>query len=148
MVGLVSITIALVILGLGYALPSLSGIVAWITFVGLIVYIASFAASFGVVLWVILPEIFPLKIRGSAMSVCTILHWSSNLLVSLTFLPLISAIGEAPTFWGYAVIAVGTFIFVYFLIPETKGRSLEQIQHDLLGERTPAHARMGSAPSE
>ena len=148
MVGLVSITIALVILGLGYALPSLSGIVAWITFVGLIVYIASFAASFGVVLWVILPEIFPLKIRGSAMSVCTILHWSSNLLVSLTFLPLISAIGEAATFWGYAVIAVGTFIFVYFLMPETKGRSLEQIQHDLLEERTPAHARMGSAPSE
>ena len=93
------IFVALIILGLGYALPSLSGIVAWITFVGLIVYIASFAASFGVVLWV-LPEIFPLRIRGSAMSVCTILHWSSNLLVSLTFLPLISAIGEAATFWG------------------------------------------------
>jgi sugar porter (SP) family MFS transporter len=148
LVGLVGIFVALVILGLGYALPSLSGIVAWITFVGLIVYIASFAASFGVVLWVVLPEIFPLKIRGSAMSVCTILHWSSNLLVSLTFLPLISAIGEAATFWGYAIIAVGTFFFVYFLMPETKGRSLEQIQRDLLGERTPAQARMGGASSE
>jgi hydrogenase-4 membrane subunit HyfE len=97
---------------------------------------------------VVLPEIFPLKIRGSAMSVCTILHWSSNLLVSLTFLPLISAIGEAATFWGYAIIAVGTFVFVYFLMPETKGRSLEQIQRDLLGERTPAHARMGGATRE
>ena len=148
LVGLVGIFVALVILGLGYALPSLSGIVAWITFVGLIVYIASFAASFGVVLWVVLPEIFPLKIRGSAMSVCTILHWSSNLLVSLTFLPLISAIGEAATFWGYAIIAVGTFAFVYLLMPETKGRSLEQIQRDLLGERTPAHARMGGASGE
>lgn len=134
MVGLVGIMFALLILGLGYALPGLSGVVAWVTFAGLIIYIASFAASFGVILWVVLPEIFPLKIRGSAMSVCTILHWSSNLLISLTFLPLISTIGEAATFWGYCAIAVGAFVFVYFLMPETKGRSLEQIQKDLRGE--------------
>ncbi len=105
--------------------------VAYVTFAGLLLYIASFAVSFGVVLWVVLPEIFPLKVRGSAMSVCTILHWSSNLLVSLTFLPLISAVGETAVFWGYGVISIGAFAFVYFLMPETKGRTLEKIEADL-----------------
>lgn len=94
-------------------------------------YIASFAASFGVVLWVVLPEIFPLRIRGSAMGLCTICHWSANLLVSLTFLPLVAAIGQAATFWGYLAISIGAFVFIYFLMPETKGRSLEEIERDL-----------------
>jgi sugar porter (SP) family MFS transporter len=134
LIGLVGIFVSLAVLGLGYLLPSLSGAVAWITFFCLLLYIASFAASFGVVLWVVLPEIFPLRIRGSAMSVCTICHWSANLLVSLTFLPLIARIGETATFWIYALIAVGTFAFVYFLMPETKGRSLEEIEADLRGE--------------
>jgi sugar porter (SP) family MFS transporter len=133
MVGLCGIALALLILGLGYALPSLSGAVAYVTFVGLALYIASFAASFGVVLWVVLPEIFPLRIRGSAMGLCTICHWSANLLVSLTFLPLVAAVGESAVFWGYCAIAIGTFVFVYFLMPETKGRSLEEIERDLRG---------------
>src|SRR4051812_38216242 len=87
---LVGITIALGVLGVGY-LASLSGATTWTTFAGLILYIASFALSYGVVLWVVLPEIFPLRIRGSAMSVCTILHWSSSLAISLSLLPLIQA---------------------------------------------------------
>ncbi len=131
LVGLVGLALALLILGLGYALPSLAGVVAYVTFAGLVLYIASFAASFGVVLWVVLPEIFPLRIRGSAMGLCTICHWSANLLVSLTFLPLIAAIGEAATFWGYCAISIGAFVFVYILMPETKGRTLEEIERDL-----------------
>ena len=118
---------------MSYALPSLAGLRTWLTLAGLILYIMSFAASFNVALWVVLLKIFPLKVRGSAMSLCTILHWSSNLLVSLTFLPLIGAIGEAFTFWGFGVIAVGAFAFVFFLMPETKGRSLEAIEADLRG---------------
>lgn len=129
--GLVGIALALLILGLGYALPGLSGVVAYVTFAGMALYIASFAASFGVVLWVVLPEIFPMKIRGSAMGLCTICHWSANLLVALAFLPLIAAIGEAATFWGFCAISIGAFIFFYFLMPETKGRTLEEIQKDL-----------------
>ena len=132
--GLTGIALALAILGFGYLLPGLKGVVSYITFAGLVLYIMSFAASFGVVLWVVLPELFPLKVRGSAMSVCTILHWSSNLVVSLTFLPLIDAVGETAVFWGYGLISIGAFIFVYLLMPETKGRSLEQIQRDFRGE--------------
>jgi MFS family permease len=130
--GLVGIIVALGVLGVGY-LPGLSGATTWITFVGLILYIFSFAVSYGVVLWVVLPEIFLLRIRGSGMSVCTILHWSSNLAVSLSFLPLIEAIGETATFWIYCAIAIGAFVFVYFLMPETKGRSLERIEAELRG---------------
>ena len=135
MVGLTGIIFALALLGFAYLLPGLSGVVAYVTFAGLLMYIASFAVSFGVVLWVVLPEIFPLKVRGSAMSVCTILHWSSNLLVSLTFLPLIAAVGETAVFWGYGVISIGAFVFIYFLMPETKGRTLEEIESELR-ERT------------
>jgi MFS family permease len=134
LIGLAGIAVALAILGFGYLLPGLKGVVSYITFAGLVLYIMSFAASFGVVLWVVLPELFPLKVRGSAMSVCTILHWSSNLVVSLTFLPLIEAVGETFVFWGYGLISIGAFVFVYLLMPETKGRSLEQIQKDLRGE--------------
>lgn len=130
-VGLCGIIFSLALLGFAYLLPGLSGVVAYVTFAGLLIYIASFAVSFGVVLWVVLPEIFPLKVRGSAMSVCTILHWSSNLVVSLTFLPLIAAIGETAVFWGYGVISIGALAFVYFLMPETKGRTLEEIESDL-----------------
>ena len=140
LVGLTGIITSLALLGFGYLLPSLAGVVAYVTFAGLLLYIASFAVSFGVVLWVVLPEIFPLKVRGSAMSVCTILHWSSNLLVSLTFLPLISAVGETAVFWGYGVISIGAFAFVYFLMPETKGRTLEKIEADLR-ERAGASSR-------
>ena len=131
LVGLTGILVALAILGFAYALPSLSGAVAYVTFAGLLIYIASFAVSFGVVLWVVLPELFPLRVRGSAMSVCTILHWSSNLAVSLTFLPLIAAVGETAVFWGYGAISIGAFVFVYFLMPETKGRTLEEIEEEL-----------------
>ncbi len=134
LVGLTGIALALAILGFGYLLPGLKGVVSYITFAGLVLYIMSFAASFGVVLWVVLPELFPLKVRGSAMSVCTILHWSSNLVVSLTFLPLIDAVGETAVFWGYGLISIGAFVFVYLLMPETKGRSLEQIQRDFRSE--------------
>lgn len=130
-IGLCGIIFSLALLGFAYLLPSLSGVVAYVTFAGLLIYIASFAVSFGVVLWVVLPEIFPLKVRGSAMSVCTILHWSSNLVVTLTFLPLIAAVGETAVFWGYGVISIGALAFVYFLMPETKGRTLEEIESDL-----------------
>lgn len=139
LMGLVGMAVSLLILGLGFALPTSSGATAAVTFIGLLLYIASFGASFGVVLWVILPEIFPTRIRGVAMSLCTICHWSANLAVSLSFLPLVEAIGQTPVFWGYCAISIGAFVFVAKLVPETKGRSLEQIESDL---RSKSHVAM------
>lgn len=129
--GLTGMTVATVLLGLGFALPSLSGIVAWVTLGSMFLYIASFAASFGPVLWVMLPELFPLKIRGSAVGVSSLSNWAANFTVALLFPVLVAAFSQTPVFWGLGVMCVLAMLFVYFVVPETMGRSLEEIEEDL-----------------
>lgn len=126
--GLVGMTLALVVLGLIFLLPGLSGVQAWVALGCLIVYIGSFAISIGVLIFLIPPEIFPLRVRGKAMGLALFINWGSNFVISLTFLPLLASIGETITFWLYGGICVAFFLFAYFFIPETKGRSLEQIE--------------------
>ena len=86
-----------------------------------------FAISLGPIFWLMISEIYPLRIRGVAMGVATMANWGFNLLVALTFLLLIESFGAARTFWIYALVSVGSWIFAYRLVPETKGRSLEEI---------------------
>lgn len=76
-------------------------------------------------------EIFPLQVRGSAMSVATIALWVSNIVVALTFLSMIERFGNTATFWLYGLICAAAWVFVYLLVPETKERSLEEIEADL-----------------
>jgi SP family galactose:H+ symporter-like MFS transporter len=78
-----------------------------------------------------------LKIRGVAMSVATSANWGANLFVALTFLTLIQATGRSSTFWIYGLVGVGAWLFTWFYIPETKGRSLEDIE---------SHWRAGKHP--
>ena len=73
-------------------------------------------------------EIFPLKIRGQAEGTAAATNWIFNLLVSMTFLTLVELIGSAWTFWLYGVLAIASLMFCYYLVPETKGRSLEEIE--------------------
>ncbi|MFP4090767.1 MAG: sugar porter family MFS transporter [Cyclobacteriaceae bacterium] len=94
-------------------------------------YIAFFASTHAAVMWVVVSEIFPNKYRGSAMSVSLFLHWSSTYLVTQTFPWLLANKGGAFSFGIFAVISFLSFVFVWFFIPETKGRSLEQIEKDL-----------------
>jgi MFS family permease len=102
-----------------------------VALVCLIVYIASFAIGLGPVFWLMIAEIFPLRVRSSAMSLSTVGNWSSNFIVSSFFLSLTSAITRQGTFWLYA--GFGVIALVYFIarVPETKDRSLEQIESDL-----------------
>ena len=129
LVGLVGMTISLVILGAAFAFSGLSGIISWVTLAGLMLYIASFAVSFGPILWVMLPEIFPLKARGTGVSALS--NWGANFVVAQAFLPLVALIGRSAVFWILAVICIVAGLFIHFLVPETKGRSLEQIETDL-----------------
>lgn len=129
--GLTGMTTGTILLGLGFILPSLSGIVSWITLGAMLLYIASFAASFGPIVWVMLPEIFPLQVRGSGVGVSSLSNWVANFIVALLFPILIAALGQTPVFWGLGVICVLSMVFVYFLVPETMGRSLEEIEKDL-----------------
>jgi SP family galactose:H+ symporter-like MFS transporter len=105
--------------------PSVAGIV---TLCGLVAFIISFAFSLGPVVWTVINEIFPGRIRGRAVAICTAVNWGSAFLVSQFFLTLVDAIGSPATFGMFATFSVIGWIWVYVYVPETKGRSLEQIQ--------------------
>nr|MBA3827188.1 sugar porter family MFS transporter [Ktedonobacterales bacterium] len=142
--GLVGMAASLAVLGLAFALPVARQQTAAITVVGLLIYIASFAVGLGPVFWLMISEIYPVTVRGSAMSVATVANWGANLVVALTFLTLVQRLGTAPTFWLYGVFTVVTWVFVQRLMPETKGRTLEQIQqfwHERMGSTTPVSTK-------
>jgi sugar porter (SP) family MFS transporter len=107
---------------------------AIITLVCLGTFIASFAATWGPVVWVMIPEVLPLSVRGTAMGVAVLLNWAANLAVSQTFPMLLSALGPGPVFLGYAAMGILAGLFVMALVTETKGRSLEEIEADLQRE--------------
>ena len=94
--------------------------------------IACYSMSLAPVTWVVLSEIFPNKIRGAAMSVATIGLWAACFLLTYTFPLLNSTLGASGTFWLYGIICVSGFIFIFKKLPETKGKSLEEIEHLLL----------------
>ena len=83
--------------------------------------------------WVVISEIFPNRIRGAAMSVAVTSLWIACFILTYTFLLLNRTLGAAGTFWIYAAICVAGFIFVVRCLPETKQKSLEQIEKDLIG---------------
>jgi MFS transporter, SP family, galactose:H+ symporter len=105
--------------------PSAAGVV---TLVALVVFIASFAFSLGPVVWTVINEIFPSRVRGRAVAVCTAVNWFTAFLVSEFFLSLIDWIGTSATFALFAAFSVVAYIWVTLRVPETKARSLEQIQ--------------------
>ena len=91
-------------------------------------YISCFAMSLGPLTFVVIAEIFPTKARATAMSVATFFLWLAVFLVSQTFPVLIGSIGNAYTFWIYMIVAVITFLFIWKMVPETKGKTLEEIE--------------------
>lgn len=118
--------LAVALLAVGYAFYTKSGGL-WVL-IAVLGYIAGFAVSLGPVCWVIISEFFPTKTRGRAMSVATVALWGACYLVSQTFPMLLENAGPARTFWGYGVVAAITAAFIAFFVPETKGRSLEEIE--------------------
>ncbi len=131
LVSLAGMALSLFVLGLAFSLPQLSSSLGWIAAASLMVYVGSFAVGLGPVFWLMLSEIYPLGVRGRAMSVGTVANWSSNLIVALSFLTLTQIMGKSATFWLYAVVSVGAWFFAFSLVPETKGKSLEQIETNL-----------------
>ncbi|MGH9687424.1 MAG: MFS transporter, partial [Candidatus Acidiferrales bacterium] len=128
LVGIAGMIISLGVLGYAFHSPSHSGSFATIAVVTLMFYVASFAISLGPIFWLLIAEIYPLKIRGSAEGVAAGANWAANFVVSLTFLTLLQVIGSSTTFWLYALLAVAAWVFSYALVPETKGRTLEEIE--------------------
>ena len=96
----------------------------------IVVFIAAFATALGPIPWILCSEIFPTRVRGRAMSLSTFVIWTSCYLVAQTF-PMLNdhpSIGPARTFWVYAAFSLLGWFFVRSMVPETKGRSLEEIE--------------------
>jgi len=96
--------------------------------------IACYAMSLAPVTWVVLSEIFPNRIRGTAMAIATFSLWSACFVLTYTFPLLNSLLSASGTFWVYGFICILGFWFILKKLPETKGKSLEQIEHDLTGK--------------
>jgi SP family sugar:H+ symporter-like MFS transporter len=106
--------------------PSLEGVWGVIALVGANLFVVAFGASWGPLVWVLLGEIFPTRIRGRALGVAAAAQWLTNFAVTMTF-PIISQDVSLTLAYGlYAAFAVLSFFFVFFKIPETKGVALEE----------------------
>ena len=127
--GLTGVMLSLAALGCAFAFESALGSnLKYVAVGSLVTYIICFAMSLGPIGWIIVSEVFPLKIRGIAMSICTVSNFAFNFFVVGSFPILIHKIGGAYTFWGFAIVSFLCILFVYFFVPETKGISLEQIE--------------------
>src|SRR5205823_2366803 len=126
--GIAGMIVTLGVLGLSFRISNTSGQLAWIAVICLMGYVASFAISLGPIFWLLIAEIYPLKIRGLAEGMAATFNWGSNLVVSLTFLTLVEKLGASSTFLLYAFASVASWLFAYYLVPETKGHTLEEIE--------------------
>lgn len=135
LVGIAGMVASLVVLGAGFYFASGVGgaTVGIITAISLIAYISFFAIGLGPVFWLLISEIFPLQVRGTAMSLATVANWSANFVITLVFLGLVGALGQTGTFWLFAAIGVVAFVFTLRLVPETKGLTLEEIESHFRG---------------
>ncbi len=132
--GVAGLTVALAVLGVYFWSPTLQDSVPYLALVALLVYIASFAVGLGPVFWLMISEIYPMGVRSKAMSISTIANWGANFLVAATFLSLTNIITRQGTFFLYSGLAVLAFAVFAMRVPETKGRTLEEIQAEVVGE--------------
>ena len=102
----------------------------------ILTYVACFAVGVGTGTWVLMSEICPTKIRGRAMSLATVCLWCGTLLVTLTFLSLVNLFTAAGVFLLYAVVSIAAFLFVWRGVPETKGKTLEEIEKFWLSRKS------------
>jgi facilitated trehalose transporter len=108
---------------------------AWISLASLIVFVISFSLGFGPVPWMMIPELSSTRVRSMVASIGTAFNWTCVYIVTAAVKSMISSLGDAATYWIFAAICAVSCAFVYFALPETKGRTSEQIQADLLGDQ-------------
>ena len=129
----------LMLLGAG-GLGIIYGVLGWcyfqhmtgIAMVALVVAaISVYAMTLGPVTWTLLAEIFPNRVRGVAMATCTFALWVGCCTLTFSFPSMNAALGSSGTFWVYAAICACAFVFLWRNCPETKGKSLEELEHEL-----------------
>jgi MFS transporter, SP family, arabinose:H+ symporter len=101
---------------------------AWLVLAGIIAFVASFAMSLGPVMWILFSELFPDRLRGVAISFVGVVNSAVSFTVQQLFPWELSKIGSSGTYFLFGIFAVAGLIFVIFKLPETKGKSLEEIE--------------------
>jgi len=139
-IGLSGMVLSLIFMAISFFFEeSLGNALKWVTVSSVLLYIAFFAISLGPIAWLIISEVFPLKVRGVGMSIGSLSNWFFNGIVAFTFLSLVKTLSATGAFMLYAVIGVIGLFLGYLYLPETKGKSLEQIEE---------HWRQGKSPKE
>jgi MFS family permease len=110
--------------GENISLPDPWGVIA---LVGANLFVVAFAATWGPVMWVMLGEMFPNRIRGVALGVCTAVNWLANFTISMLFPPMTEAVGLGIIYGFFAFCAAASFIYVFKKVEETKGLELEDM---------------------
>ena len=131
LIGLSGMTFGLVVVALSFYFSNGMIFWKWLTVAGLVLFISMYALSVGCLFWLVISEIYPLNVRGKAMSLAAATNWMANFIVALTFLTLLGAIGPTWTFGLYGIAGILSVAFCYCLVPETKMVSLETIEENL-----------------
>lgn len=116
--------------------------IGWLPLVAICVFIIVFSIGYGPVPWAVMPEIIPARIKGAASSIACVANWVCCFIVTKCFSDLTNTFGTDVTFWIFTVINILGTIFSWKCIPETKGKSFEEIQKQLGGESPEAESRI------
>ncbi|ARB39486.1 sugar porter family MFS transporter [Mammaliicoccus sciuri] len=125
-----SVGMGLSLLIIGFAEFSL-GNIGLIMILSMCLFMVSYSSTWGMITWVVLAEIFPLKIRGMAMGLCTFGLWTTNGIIAFLFPVLTEKLGTGTIFIIFAVICAFSFYFIKTYLPETKGKTLEELELDI-----------------
>lgn len=132
--GFAGMTASMAVLGLVYLLPAQGTAIAWLALACMTVYIAFFAFGVGAIVWVLIADIYPSVVRGAAVGMATMALWLANFVVALSFPLLIAGAGATATFWLFGAVCAAATVFCVRRVPETKGRTLEEISGGALSE--------------
>merc|ERR1719247_2333947 len=94
----------------------------------LMLYVAGYQVGFGPIAWLVISEIFPLKTRGAALSIAAITNFGTNIIATISFQSINDAVGASAQYGAYGFLCLISLCFVWFVVPETKGLSLEEIE--------------------
>jgi sugar porter (SP) family MFS transporter len=131
--GTAGMAVGMVVVALSFLGGSdLKGGLAIVAIAGLLIYTGSFAIGLGPVFWLLIAEIYPLRIRGAAMSVASMANWAANFVVTISFLTLLTAIDGVGVFFLFGFLTLVALAYFWRKVPETKGRSLQEIERDLV----------------
>ncbi|GLH14423.1 facilitated trehalose transporter Tret1-2 homolog [Gryllus bimaculatus] len=113
----------------------------WLPLVSFVIFVVGFSVGFGPIPWLMMGEILPPDIRGPAASLATAVNWSCTFMVTKMFADVVEGVGSHAAFWGFCAVCVGAFVFVWACVPETRGRTLADIQRRMAGRPAPQRKR-------